>query len=402
MKQYLSCIFGVIIFLSCMPQDGQAQNILPNPESKSPNTRYAPAFRGQTRAPGMKTRTKYRVTILDRSLQFPWGITNLPNGKLLISQKLGTFRIETLSGKNARTISQGVPKVDPDGQGGLLDVAADPDYAHNRRIFWTFSEPGSQGSLLAVARGKISADESKIENTTVIYRATPAHTGKLQYGARIVFDKKGNLFVSTGERSDKNVRVLAQSLQASTGKILHITTDGKPVAKGPFSNNIHARPEIYAYGFRNPDGLDWNPVTGALWEAEFGPRGGDEVNIIRPGRNYGWPVITYGIEYSGEKVGNGIQQKEGMEQPIYYFDPVISPGSMTFYTGGAIPEWKNNLFLSGLSGSCIVRLKIDGNKVVGEERLLTGMGERFRRILTGSDGALYVVTDSGKLIRISR
>ncbi|PZP52654.1 MAG: glucose dehydrogenase, partial [Pseudopedobacter saltans] len=161
-----------------------------------------------------------------------------------------------------------------------------------------------------------------------------------------------------------------------------------------------ARPEIYAYGFRNPDGLDWNPVTGALWEAEFGPRGGDEINIIRPGKNYGWPIISYGIEYSGEKVGDGIQQKTGMEQPIYYFDPVVSPGSMTFYIGNKIPEWKNDLFLSGLSGSCLVRLKIENNKVVGEERLLFGMGERFRRIKTGSDGNLYVVTDSGKLMRI--
>lgn len=387
---------------ACHQDKGNAQkNSLSNPETKAPNTTYKPAFVGQTRAPGMKSDFKVQVVILDKSLKFPWGIANLPGGKLLISEKFGTFKIETLSGKNQVTISKGVPKVNPDGQGGLLDVAADPNYEQNRRIFWAYSEPQANGAaLLAIARGNISKDETAIENTQVIYRATPAHTGKLQYGSRIVFDKQGNLFVSTGERSDKEVRGLAQSLQASTGKILHLTPDGKAVPNGPFAKTANARPEIYAYGLRNPDGLDWNPVTGELWEAEFGPRGGDEVNIIRPGKNYGWPIITYGIEYSGEKVGDGIQQKEGMEQPIYYFDPVVSPGSMTFYTGDKIPEWKNNLFLSGLSGSCLVRLKIENNKVVGEERLLFGMGERFRRIKTGSDGYLYVVTDSGKLMRI--
>jgi len=402
-KAQLLYLCASMLVLSCNQDKSNAQKNQSNPETKAPNTQYQPAFAGQTRAPGMKSDFKYQVVILDKSLKFPWGVDNLPGGRLLISQKFGTFRIETLSGKNPIQISKGVPKVAPDGQGGLLDVAVDPNYAQNRRIFWAFSEPQEKGgALLAIARGNISKDETAIENMQIIYRATPAHTGKLQYGSRIVFDKQGNLFVSTGERSDKEVRGLAQSLQASTGKIVHITTDGKPVADGPFAKTADARPEIYAYGFRNPDGLDWNPITGELWETEFGPRGGDEVNIVRAGKNYGWPIITYGIEYSGDKVGDGIQQKDGMEQPIYYFDPVVSPGSMTFYTGDQIPEWKNNLFLSGLSGSCVVRLKIDNNKVVGEERLLFGMGERFRRIKTGSDGNLYVVTDSGKLLRFEK
>ena len=401
MKIKLLYLSAFLLALSCKQDDSKAQKNLPNPETKAPNSSYKPAFSGQTRATGMKSDFKYKVVILDKSLQFPWGVDNLPNGKLIISQKMGSFRIETLSGKNPKEITKGVPKVDPDGQGGLLDVAVDPKFSGNRQIFWAFSEPQEKGgSLLAIAKGNISKDETAIENTQIIYRATPAHTGKLQYGSRIVFDKQGNLFVSTGERSDKPVRVLAQSLSARIGKIVHITPNGEPVPNGPFAKTANALPEIYAYGFRNPDGLDWNPVTGALWEAEFGPRGGDEINIIKPGKNYGWPIITYGIEYSGEKVGDGIQQKKGMEQPIYYFDPVISPGSMTFYTGNKIPEWKNNLFLSGLSGSCLVRLKIENNKVTGEERLLSGMGERFRRIKTGSDGNLYVVTDSGKLMRI--
>lgn len=401
MKPKLFHLMVVILALSCKQDDTKAQKKLPNPETKAANADYQPAFTGQTRAMGMQSPFKYQVVILDKSLKFPWGVANLPGGKFLISEKFGTFRIETLSGKNPVEISKGIPKVDPDGQGGLLDVAVDPNYKQNRRIFWAFSEPQENGSaLLAIASGNISKDETAIENTKVIYRTTPAFTGKLQYGSRIVFDKQGNIFVSTGERSDKSIRGLAQSLDASIGKILHLTPEGKPVPNGPFATKQNAKPEIYAYGFRNPDGLDWNPVTGELWEAEFGPRGGDEVNIIKAGRNYGWPIITYGIEYSGEKVGSGIQQKSGMEQPVYYFDPVISPGSMTFYTGNKIPEWKNDLFLSGLSGSCLVRLKIEKNKIVGEERLLFGMGERFRRIKTGSDGNLYVVTDSGKLLRI--
>ncbi|PZP39054.1 MAG: glucose dehydrogenase, partial [Pseudopedobacter saltans] len=207
-KTKLLYLLASVLVLSCNQDDSKAQS-LPNPETKNPNSDYKPAFAGQTRAPGMKSDFKYQVVILDKSLKFPWGVDNLPGGKLLISQKFGTFRIETLSGKNPKEISKGVPKVDPDGQGGLLDVAADPKYAQNRQIFWAFSEPQEKGgSLLAIAKGNISKDESAIENTKIIYRATPAHTGKLQYGSRIVFDKQGNLFVSTGERSDKSIRGL--------------------------------------------------------------------------------------------------------------------------------------------------------------------------------------------------
>jgi len=223
----------------------------------------------------------------------------------------------------------------------------------------------------------------------------------LHFGSRLIFDKDENLFVSAGERSILEGRAQAQSLTAGLGKIFKITTEGKPAPGNPFLNNSSAKPEIFSYGHRNPQGLDINPATGELWEAEFGPRGGDEINLVRAGKDYGWPVITYGIEYSGEKVGEGIQQKEGLEQPVYYWDPVVSPSGIAFYKGDAIPEWKNNLFVGCLNIGHIDRLVIKDNKVIGEERLLADKNERFRD-LASVNGMLYAVTDAGNLYRISK
>jgi glucose/arabinose dehydrogenase len=341
------------------------------------------------------------ITVLDSSLDHPWGICNLPDGRLLISLNKGTMRIETTDGKLDKTIT-GFPQVDPKGQGGLLDVNISPDFASSRVIYWDYSEPRPDGLLLAVAKGKLSADETRIENPTVIYRATPAYKGHLQFGSRIVFDKQGNLFVTTGERSAKEIRVQAQDLNSSLGKVIHITPAGKPVPGGPFAHTPGARPEIYALGLRSPEGLAMNPQTGELWEAEFGPHGGDEVNLIKPGKNYGWPVITYGEEYSGDKVGDGIQQKRGMEQPVYYWDPSVSPSGICFYNSNVIPEWKGNLFLACLSGSHLIRLALKNDRVTGEEWLLQGLGERFRALTQGKDGALYVITDGGKLYRVAK
>jgi glucose/arabinose dehydrogenase len=378
-----------------------AHDSLPPVETKNPNIGYRSASPGQTRIGGVKTKTPLSITVLDSSLKRPWGICVLPDGRFLISEKGGTMRIETQNGKLDKQIT-GLPAVVPAGQGGLLDVNIDPHFASNRMVYWDYSEQTPEGTLLAVAKGRLSADETRIEQQTVIYRATPAYKGPLQFGSRIVFDKKGNLFVSTGERSAKEIRVQAQQLNSSLGKIIHITKEGKPVPGGPFAHTANARPEIYAYGLRSPEGLVMNPQTGELWEAEFGPRGGDEVNIIRPGKNYGWPVITYGIEYSGIKVGDGIQQKAGMEQPVYYWDPSVSPSGIAFYNGNLIPEWKGNLFIGCLSGSHITRLVIKKNKVVGEEWLLADRGERFRALAQGKDGALYAITDGGKLYRIGK
>lgn len=381
--------------------DTAKTDTLPPVETKKPNSQYKPAFEGQTRIAGVETKTPLNIEVIDSSLKAPWAISVLPDGRLLITENKGEMSILTADGKPDKKIT-GLPKVDADGQGGLLDVTIDPDFEKNRMIYWDYSEPGDEGSLLAVAKGKLSADETKIENTKVIYRAKPAFTGKLQYGSRIVFDEDGNLFVSTGERSDKKIRVQAQELNSGLGKVVHITKDGKPVPNGPFAKTPNALPEIYAYGFRNPEGMTMNPETNELWEVEFGPKGGDEVNIVKPGKNYGWPVITYGIEYSGEKVGDGIQQKDGMEQPVYYWDPVVSPAGMTFYSGANISEWKGNLFIACLSSSHVVRLVIEDNKVVGEEWLLEDLGQRFRAIAEGKNGALYVASDGGKLYRITK
>lgn len=371
-------------------------------ESKPPNSAYKPAYAGQTRTTGVKTVTAYEGKMISSALKSPWGITSLPDGRFLITEKKGTMRIATGAGAISDSIT-GLPAVNSRGQGGLLGLTTDPSFTQNRMIYWVFSENLPEGNLTSVAKGKLSADEKKIENATVIYRATPAYKGVLHYGGRILFDKAGNLIVSTGERSDMETRPQAQQLNSALGKVIRITTDGKPAANNPsFAGNANARPELYSYGHRNVEGMALHPVTGDLWEAELGPRGGDELNRIQPGKNYGWPTITYGIEYSGPKVGEGIQQNEGMEQPVYYYDPVVSPSGITFYTGTAIPEWKNNLFISSLSGQHIARLIIENNKVVGEERLLGSEGQRFRDITQGKDGALYAVTDNGRLYRIGK
>jgi glucose/arabinose dehydrogenase len=370
-------------------------------ETHAPNSNYKPAFAGQTRIMGVWTSTPYETKVLTEGLHRPWGIAVLPDGRFLITEKAGTMRIASQDGSVSGMIT-GVPEVNNDGQGGLLGVTIDPDFSNNRMVYWVFSEKTHDGNLTAVAKGKLSADERTIEDTQVIYRATPAHNSSLHYGGRILFDTTGNLIFSTGERSDLETRPQAQYLNSSLGKIIRITTDGKAAPGNPFENRPDARPELYTYGHRNVQGLAFNPATGDLWESEFGPRGGDEINLIRAGRNYGWPVITYAIEYSGSKVGEGIQQKEGMEQPIYYWDPVISPSGITFCSSDSIPEWKNNLFVSSLSGMHIDRLVIQNDKVTGEERLLTQESQRFRDIIQGRDGALYAITDQGRLYRIGK
>lgn len=374
---------------------------LPPVETGKPNSDYKPAFKGQTRIGGVKTKTPYEFKVLTSGLKKPWGIAQLPDGRLLITEKEGTMRIATTTGTLGDPIT-GLPAVNSRGQGGLLGLTIDPSFARNRMVYWVFSENVTGGTLTSVAKGKLSADEKRIENATVIYRATPSHNSTLHYGGRILFDKKGCLIVSTGERSDLETRPKAQDLQAALGKLIRITTDGKPAPGNPFAGNNKARPEIYSYGHRNVQGLAWHPETGDLWEGEFGPRGGDEINRIQPGKNYGWPTITYGIEYAGPKVGEGIQQKAGLEQPVYYWDPVLSPSGMTFYSSNAIPEWKNNLFIGGLSSQHIARLVIRNNRVVGEERLLAGENQRFRDVFAAKDGALYAITDGGRLYKISK
>jgi len=397
---------GIIFLVSCTgnskttvaAQETTVNGILPNPETADKNSpEYQPAFAGQTRVPGIKTTIPYQVEVINSDLQKPWGIINLPDGRFLITSKTGYLNIVSADG---RTISkvEGLPKVDDKGQGGLLDVALDPDFATNRMIFWTFSEPVSGGNHTAVAKGKLSADEKTIENPTVIFRATPTYDGDKHYGSRLAFDKEGYLFVSTGERSDRETRPYAQKQDSYLGKILKITKDGKPAPGNP--NLAGWKPEIYSTGHRNPQGMVIDH-KGQVWDAEMGPRGGDEINLIQPGKNYGWGDVTYGIEYSGKKINNGTTKKEGTEQPVYYWDPSISMSGITFYTGN-IEEWKNNMMIGCLSGQKIIRLVIENNKVVGEEWLLTDKNDRIRDVLNGQDGNLYAVSDSGKLYKISK
>lgn len=376
-------------------------SFLPPLETNPANTDYKPAFPGQTRIGAVETTTPYQVDQLATDLGRPWAIILLPDEKFLITEKTGHMQIRNTDGSLAKKIT-GLPKVDDRDQGGLLDVALDPDYTNNKVIYWSYSEPYKKGNLTAVARGKLNDASGKVENPTVIFRATPElNNSTLHYGSRLIFDKDGNLFVSAGERARLDGRAQAQLLNSGLGKVFKITKDGKPAPGNPFIDQKDAMPEIYSYGHRNPQSLDIHPVTGDLWEAEFGPRGGDEVNLVKPGKNYGWPTITYGLEYSGKKIGDSIQQKAGMEQPVYYWDPVQSPGGMSFYKGNAIPEWENNLFIGGLGSTRIARLVIKDNKVIGEEWLLTEKQERFRDIAY-HNGMLFAVTDSGSLYKISK
>lgn len=410
MKNYTIYCLSVCLFLATSCAHKGNDNVPTNPvapsnpasvETNPPNSNYQPAFAGQTRVNAVTTTTSYRATILTSALTSPWGIAILPDGRFLITEKAGNMRIVTASGQVGAPLS-GIPAVNPAGQGGLLGLCVDPAFNSNRMVYWSYSEARQDGNLLAVAKGRLSANENSLENVTVIYRATPAYSGVNQYGSRVIFDRTGNLFVSSGDRSDPAIRVQAQDINSAIGKILHITTDGQPVAGNPFIGQANARPEIYTLGHRNEHGLTIHPVTGDLWEGELGPRGGDEINLLTPGANYGWPVITYGIDYSGLPIGNGIQQQAGMQQPVYYWDPVISPSGMTFYRGNRIPEWENNLFVTALSGMHIARLVIANNRVTGEERLLSGERQRFRDIIQGPDNALYTITDGGRLYRIDR
>lgn len=403
---FITLAVGLAVLNGCDKDDKDKEPESPSTgspvETKPANTNYPPAFTGQTRINGVRTTAAYQATVLTSALNAPWGITSLPDGRLLITEKAGKMRIVTNTGQVSNPIG-GIPAVNAAGQGGLLGVCIDPQFSSNRMIYWVFSESVSGGTVTAVAKGRLADKEASIENAAVIYRANPAFNGDLHYGGRILFDNTGNLLVSTGERSSTTTRPLAQSVTAALGKIIRITTSGSAAPGNPTFSGSGALPELYSIGHRNPQGIAIHPETGDLWQSEHGPRGGDEINRVQGGANYGWPVITYGIEYSGQPIGNPpIQQQNGMEQPVYYWDPVISPSGIIFYKGNRIPEWENDLFIGALSGMHIARLVIEDNKVVGEERLLAGEGQRFRDITQGRDEALYAITDGGRLYKIDK
>jgi glucose/arabinose dehydrogenase len=365
----------------------------PGVETRPPNAEgQTPAFPQQTRAPAVKTKTAYDVVTVVEGLNSPWAMEFLPDGAMLVTEKPGTMQIIGKDGSKRAVV--GVPPVDARQQGGLLDVVLDPAFAANQLIYWSFAEGHPDGTTnTAVARGRLLTDGSpRLENVQVIYHQSPAMPSTLHYGSRLVFARDGTLFVTQGERSIIAGRMQAQKLDSLLGKIARINTDGSVPKDNPFVGQEGKRPEIWNYGNRNVQGAALNPKTGELWTVAHGAQGGDELNISRKGLDYGWPTITYGEDYGGGLIGDGITAKEGMEQPIYYWDPVIAPSGMMFYDG-PVAEWKGNLFIAGMIAQGVVRLVLDGDKVVGEERLLTDLKKRVRDVRQGPDGLIYVVTE---------
>jgi glucose/arabinose dehydrogenase len=335
------------------------------------------------------------VVTVAEGLEHPWGLAFLPDGRMLVTERPGRIRIVDQDGHLSKPIA-GVPEVYAHGEGGLLDVALDPDFASNRLIYFAFAEPGEDGAATSVARAKLAGD--RLEQLMVIFRQRPKVEGSAHFGARLLFLKDGTLLVTLGER---NARELIPDLKSDMGKIVRINPDGTIPKDNPFVGRSDAAPEIYSLGHRNVQGAAINPATGELWTGEHGAQGGDEINIPKPGKNYGWDVIAYGKEYSGAKIGEGTA-KPGLEQPIYYWDPSIAPSGMTFYTGDKFPAWRGNLFVAALKFQMLVRLQVDGSRIVGEERLLEGMGQRLRDVVQGPDGYLYLLTDEddGRILRI--
>jgi glucose/arabinose dehydrogenase len=369
-------------------------------ETRPPNAaRQKPAFPGQTRAPEHKTNVAFDVVTVAEGLENPWGMAFLPDGRMLITERHGRLRIVRADGSLSRPVA-GVPPVEWErSQGGLLDVALDPRFATNRRIFWSYAEKREGGSTTAVARGRlVDGAAPRLEDVKVIFRQVPALNSRAHFGSRLVFRRDGTLFVTLGERVIPEGRMQAQRLDSLLGKTVRINADGTVPKNNPFVNRPGARPEIWSYGHRNVQAAALHPTTGELWEVEHGARGGDEINIARAGKDYGWPTIAYGIDYDGKPITGGITAKRGMEQPIYYWDPVIAPSGMTFYTGKLFPEWRGSLFIGGLGSTQLVRLTVKGERAVGEEHLLTHLQppERIRDVRQGPEGALYVVTDNPK------
>ena len=339
-----------------------------------------------------------RLVTVASGLDHPWGLAFLPDGRMLVTERPGRLRIVDPSGRVSEPLG-GVPEVAARGQGGLLDVALAPDFAGSRMVYLSYAEPGrgiGGRAGTAVARARLGA--AGLENVEVVFRQDPKIGGGAHFGSRLVFTPDGYLFITTGERGQRDD---AQDLSRHMGKVICIRPDGSVPPDNPFASRRGAKPEIWSYGHRNIQGAALHPETGRLWTVEHGAMGGDEVNAPQPGRNYGWPVISYGRHYSGGRIGEGTQ-KEGMEQPIHYWDPSIAPSGMTFYTGERFPAWRGDLFVGSLKFALLSRLELDGERVVSEERLLEGLGDRVRDVRQGPDGYIYLLTDegNGRILRI--
>ena len=373
-------------------------------DARPPNgTSQRPAFAGQTDAPAQPGGVSFDVLTVAAGLQFPWGMDFLPDGRILVTERDGRLRVVSAGG-NLSSPVDGVLAVDDRGQGGLLDIALHPDFASNQLVYWTFSEPqGGNRNGTSVARGRfVDGDAPRIEGAQVIFRQVPTLNSALHFGGRLVWARDGTLFVTMGDRSITEGRMQSQNMDSLIGKIARINADGSVPADNPFVGRAGVPQQIFSIGHRNVQAATLHPETGELWEVEHGTRGGDEINIVRAGTDYGWPTIAYGIEYGGGPITGAITQKAGMEQPLYYWDPVIAPSGMTFYTGALFPAWQGSLFIGGLATEDLVRLSIDGERVTGEERLLRDVSERIRDVVQGPDGALYLLTDNirGRILKI--
>ena len=362
-----------------------------------------PAFAGQTRAPLARSNVAYEVDTVASGLEKPWAVDFLPGGRFLVTEKPGRLRVVMPDGRVLPPVA-GVPAVDARRQGGLLDVAVRRE-GPGTTVCLTYAEPregGKNGTAAACAEAT-GAENITLNAMRVVFRQKPDWDSQGHYGSRIAFARDGRMFITTGERMHAEPRQLAQSLDTTFGKVVRLEANGMSPPDNPFYRQDAAgspRSQIWSYGHRNIQSAAIHPATGELWIVEHGPKGGDELNIPKAGKNYGWPVVSYGVEYSGAPVGEGVTARQGVEQPAYYWDPVIAPSGMAFYTGKLFPAWRNSLFIGGLGTKQIVRLALDGNRVVGEERI--DMGARIRDVMQGPDGALYLVTDEdkGRLLRI--
>lgn len=348
-------------------------------------------------------KARIRVETFADGLSHPWGLAFLPDGRMLVTERDGNLRLVSPEGELSEPLA-GIPEVDARDQGGLLDVALDPDFENNGLIYISYAEPGEDGNGTAVARGRlVEGEQPVLADVEVIFSQRPKERSTKHFGSRLVFDGSGHLFVTLGERSNEAFREQAQDLDSHLGKIIRINPDGSVPEDNPFLDRDDALPEIWSYGHRNVQGAALHPETGALWINEHGPRGGDEINIPEPGRNYGWPVVSYGVNYSGTPVGTGEAEAEGMIGPIHYWTPSIGPSGMAFYTADAIPGWQDSLFVGGLAIPKLVRLELDGQSVTAEEALLADLDLRIRDVRQGPDGALYLLTDEddGEILRIT-
>jgi len=361
---------------------------------------FSPARAAKTIATVESETGPIRVVEVAGGLEIPWALAFLPDGRMLVSERPGRLRLITPEGLVSRPLS-GLPAVHAKGQGGLLDVALSPDFATDGLLYFSYAEPVGRGARTAVARARLDPEKPRLTEVTRIFAQNEAPAGNNHWGSRLVFDRRGNLFVTLGERFSH--RDQAQKLTSHLGKIVRIRPDGTIPADNPFRGRPDAKAEIWSYGHRNVQGAALHPESGRLWAHEHGPQGGDEVNVVLPGRNYGWPVITHGREYvTGFRIGEGSERAD-VEPPLWVWIPSIAPSGMAFYTGEAFPQWQGNLFVGALRGRMLVRLELDGERVVREERLLTEIGHRIRDVRLGPDGLLYLLDETaGRILRLER